>query len=67
MANLILPVELKKTLEANDILVYNGHVWINVSKKEYLAEFVNEINRLKNLQDDVDTLKTQVRELRGED
>lgn len=65
--DLILNVKLNKKLEAGDVLVYDGKEWKNVSKKEFLAELVNEITDIKEELKAIKDLKHKVAELRGED
>lgn len=69
--NLVLSVNLKKKLEKNDILVFNGKEWINISKSEFLAELNNKFcelqDKLNKLQELADNLDKKVKELRGED
>lgn len=65
--DLILNVKINKKLEKGDILVYDGKEWKNVSKKEFLAELVNEITDIKEELKAIKDLKHKVAELRGED
>lgn len=45
--NVVLDVNLKKELEKNDILVFDGKQWVNLSKDEYLAKTRDNIKELK--------------------
>ena len=65
--DLILNVKTTKTPEKNDLLIYNGKEWVIVSKGEYLSELINNINNIKEAIKDLDELKQQIKELRGED
>ena len=69
--NLILEVNLKKKLEQNDILVFDGKQWTNESKDEFLAKANAELKeldeRVEKLEKQVAVLSQLVKELRGED
>lgn len=51
--NLALDVKFKKDLEKNDVLVYDGKLWSNLSKEEYLAKIRDDVENLKKA--DADT------------
>lgn len=65
--DLILNVKFNKRPEPNDILVFNGKEWVNMTKKEFLIELIGEIKNIKDTIKDLDELKREVKELRGED
>lgn len=69
--DLILNVKINKKLEKDDVLVYDGKEWKNVSRKEFLAKMSQENETLREeckiMRDDLDYALKAIRELRGED
>ena len=65
--DLILNVKLNKKLEKGDVLVYDGKEWKNISKKEFLAEIINEIGDINEKLKILKEFKKKIAELRGED
>lgn len=45
--NLVLDVDIVKNLEKNDILVFDGNKWVNMSKEEYLTRVKEDIKDLQ--------------------
>lgn len=69
--NLVLDVNFKKKLEAEDILYFDGKSWTNLSKSEYLAQLLQKVNALEakyeKLENSNKELAQKVAELRGEE
>lgn len=66
MNEVVLNFNPTKKLENNDIIVFQNNRWTNVSRAEFLAKYINEINEIKQRLLELDDLKQKVAELRGE-
>lgn len=60
-------IELDRKLMDGELLIYKGDKLCGVTLGELLPEYENALNKIHTLEEEIENLKQQVRELRGED
>lgn len=60
-------LELDKKLDDNELLMYRNGQIVGVNIYTLLPAYLNALNDIETLKNDIAELKAQVRELRGED